>query len=312
MGRKTATLCKNVQGVFMYARTDWWTIAVLSAVILLVAGCNNEIIEYDAPAHPQRVISLAPAITETIYALELEDLLIGRSRYCVYPQAATELPEVGGLFDPNYELILRLEPDLVIGYPEHEKLREQLQGSGIPFLILTKQTIADIGKNFVQLAEHLGHRDRGVALSNNFNTELEELSNSVSSEDKPSVLVSVGRTTGEQTIREIYAAGETSYFAELVKMAGATYAYSGAAEFPILSSEAIIRLNPDVIIEISAGEDDEKAEQFLAPWQSLEDVSAVRTGSIYLVSAQYTVIPGPRLPLLLERFIAIIHGREQH
>ena len=83
---------------------------------------------------PERIISLAPNITETIYALDLGDKLVGATTYCTYPEAARAVPRIGGFGQFNYEAIVAARPDLVILHKEYETDKALLQGLGIPYL----------------------------------------------------------------------------------------------------------------------------------------------------------------------------------
>ncbi|MGH7280002.1 MAG: helical backbone metal receptor, partial [Polyangiaceae bacterium] len=103
------------------------------AVFLIAAGCSRSHAATDAGLDAKlRVVSLSPSTTETMFAIHAGDELVGRSRYCDYPPEARALPEVGGYTDPNFEAILALHPDLVIGArgPLGPPLEERLKSHG--------------------------------------------------------------------------------------------------------------------------------------------------------------------------------------
>ena len=113
------------------------TLALLIAVIFSIPEAS-EADEY------RRIVSLAPNITETLYAVGLGDAVAGVTRFCTWPPEALEKPEVGGLYDPNLEAIVALEPDLVLMLPAHEALEPMLDGLGIEYLAIPNETVGEI------------------------------------------------------------------------------------------------------------------------------------------------------------------------
>src|SRR5690606_134166 len=109
--------------------------------ILLIA-----VIAAPAQAAPQRIISLAPSVTETLFALGVGDRLVGVSSYCDYPDAAARIDRVGTFLQPNVERILIKRPDLVIAVPSpgNRAPVERLQALGIEVLVVNPERIADI------------------------------------------------------------------------------------------------------------------------------------------------------------------------
>ena len=133
---------------------------VLSIVLLLVAcghssnhssnqafkQSNNYTVTDDygrtvvVPATPQRVVSLSPAVTEIVYALGAEDILVGRTDFCEYPPEAATIPSIGGISNLNIEKILSLNPDLVIsGSMVGKKVTDQMDQMGVPMVCVVEK-----------------------------------------------------------------------------------------------------------------------------------------------------------------------------
>ena len=110
--------------------------------------------QVNVPDHPRRLISIAPSITETLYALGVGDRLVGDTEYCDYPQQAKSLPHVGALLNPSLEKIVALKPDLVLGTDEanRRETADQLERLGIPLYGVTANTV----EGTLQSLEDLG------------------------------------------------------------------------------------------------------------------------------------------------------------
>jgi len=109
--------------------------AVLLAGAILMVGCGGAVgvvaPEGDGSAAPRRIVSLAPSLTETLFALCLGDRVVGVTRFCVHPPEVDGLPKVGGHLDPNFEAIVSLEPDLVVAIPSSHESGLRLESLGI-------------------------------------------------------------------------------------------------------------------------------------------------------------------------------------
>ena len=112
-------------------------VAFLAGAVLIL-GCGDtadDVVPAAADdAAPQRIVSLAPSLTETLFALGLGDRVVGVTRFCAYPPEVLELPRVGGHLDPNFEAIVSLEPDLVVAIPSSRESGLRLESLGISVL----------------------------------------------------------------------------------------------------------------------------------------------------------------------------------
>ena len=127
---------------------------------------------------------------------------------------------------------------------------------------------------------------------------------------KPSVLMSVGRSIGSGSLEEVYIAGLKTHFNELLELAGGRNVFDNAEMiYPMVTAEGIINLNPDIIIDIVAETDSRNLskKEIIKEWHIVSDVNAVKNHKIFVLTNDYTVIPGPRIILLLQDFARIVH-----
>ncbi len=194
-----------------------------------------------------RVISLAPNITEMIYALGAQDALIGVTDYCVYPPEAQEKVRLGGHFNPNREKIISMQPDFVFSAPSRRDLEANLETTGIKVVFLPNSKISDILESIKTLGEQLGVPERAEELVDEIKGGLDELKQK-SPEERPSILYILGHPPG--VLREIYAAGPNTFLDEMIEAAGGrNVLYDSEVEYPLVSREVMIRRVPDIVID---------------------------------------------------------------
>jgi iron complex transport system substrate-binding protein len=252
-----------------------------------------------------RIISFAPSITETLFALGLGDRVVGVTRYCLYPPEAKEIPKIGGFYDPNYEAILTLQPDLVILLKEHIPLIEFLNKNGISYQTINNENVAGILESFHIIGNLCGKEREADTLADSLRRQL---SDTLRLATKPRVLLCIGRDNiGSGSVSKIYAAGPRTFYNELLVAAGGVnvYADSGMA-YPSLSGEGIVRLGPDIILDLTYPGESVTAEKMRADWDVLSMAPAVARRQVYCLSADYLTIPGPRIGKILDDFKGVL------
>ncbi len=259
-------------------------------------------------AAPRRIVSMAPSVTEMLFALELGDRVVGVTRYCNYPEEAARLPRVGGHLDPNLEAIVRLRPDLVVVLDEQQELAGALAKLAVPSVALGDSSVEQILDAIETLGAQCRATEAAEQLIDDLRTRMAAVQQRSAALPRPSVLVVIDRALDTGTIEDVYIAGRDAYFEQLIEMAGGRNAYRGPAiPYPVVSVEGIIRIAPEVIIDLAAGRDPDRAEQAMADWQRFPQIDAVARKRLYALTADYAVIPGPRFVLLLEALAERIH-----
>lgn len=248
---------------------------------------------------PRRVITLAPNLTEMVYTLGAEDLLVGVTQYCKYPPEAREKPKVGALVNINYERILELEPDLVVLLPSHAKVQGELERLKIRTVTIRTESIADIYAGLERLGKILGHEEAARRGVEELKVKLSSVgARHVSGDSRagppPRVLLVVGRNPG--TLQQIYACGSGNYLDEMIRLVGAVNALGETSSpWPVVSKEAILKMDPDVILDGSLLEGSAQTQDgsHMDAWKQLDSLGAVRKGRLVALRDEHLLAVGP-------------------
>jgi iron complex transport system substrate-binding protein len=257
-----------------------------------------------------RIIALAPSITETLFALGLGDRVVGVTRYCRYPPEATTKAKVGGYSDPSYEDMVRLKPGLVVMLSEHVAAKQLLSGFGIKVLVVDNADISGIVSSIMKIGRTCGVEQNAIKIVDNIENRMDRIKRRANGLPRPRVMVSLGRGMGSGQLQDIYIAGKNTFYDDMIILAGGVNAYNGTTvTFPQISMEGIYQLNPQIIIDMVPDLDGIKisTEKILAEWNRASKVDAVRNKRVYLFEEDYSVLPGPRFILLLEKMAKVIH-----
>ena len=271
--------------------------ACLAALFCLAAwthhACEDALRAPAPPASPHRIISLAPSVTETLYALGMGDKIVGITQFCAYPPEVRNKPHVAGFGEVNYEAVLRLRPDLVILPQDQAQNKKDLENLGLPVLTLDTRSMPGLMHTIEALGKATGYTSEAHAALAAINNSLAAAQLRAGERPKPKVLFSVMHAyQGLGYITEIHAVGKDGFYSELIRAAGGSKVYTGPLAFPCLSREAIIFLNPEIIIDsipASANLDAVRRD-----WQSLSSVSAIQNHRLYLFTDEADTVPGPR------------------
>jgi cobalamin transport system substrate-binding protein len=251
-----------------------------------------------------RIISLAPSVTETIFALGLGGRLVGVSTYCDYPPAANRIDRVGSFLAPNVEAIVAKHPDVIIAVPSpgNESPVETLRRLGMKVLLVDPQTVAEIEESFVTIGRELDHEAEARALVSRVERRMASVRARVAGAPARKVLMVVGQTP-------LIAAGAHTFQDELIRMAGGiNVAAAAGGTWPHLSLEFAIAAAPEVIIDTTMGNEERAgAAAALRFWKAFPSLPAVRDGRIYGYKAYQLLRPGPRIGEALSLIARFIH-----
>jgi iron complex transport system substrate-binding protein len=259
---------------------------------------------------PSRIVSLSPHITETLFALGAGSQVIAVTRYCDYPSEAIALPNVGGLLDVNIEAIVALKADLVILLSSQQSIQHQLNTLGISTLAVDSRTLNDIQSTIRAVGLATGHQQKATQLLTQMTEQIAAITLAVEPLTKPTVMISVSHSLGDNALHSVYIAGQQDFYNDLLQIAGGENVYQRAyPKVPHISLEGILNLNPDVIIDIFPEADDHSAslDVTYAQWMTLTSVKAVQNKQVHLIQADYATIPGPRVITLLKQLVSVLH-----
>jgi iron complex transport system substrate-binding protein len=255
------------------------------------------------PQPLKRIISLAPSVTETIYALGAQDRLVADTDVCNYPPAAQKLPKVGGPFTPNLEVIVSLKPDLVVvaaNSGNRKETADALDLLHVPTYATNAKTIDDVLNSIVKLGDVLGVGEQGRALSDSLRARLQDLHHRLENIVPTRVLFVVWQ-------EPLISIGQETYIADALRHAGAESVISTKQDWPKVSWEEVVRLQPAYLVFASAHP--EEITAMLAGVRNLpgwRDLKAVEENKIVIVSDAINM-PAPRLVDAIEELARHLH-----
>lgn len=273
----------------------------LLAVMLLTWSCGpggeEPAARKSSLTTPLRVISTAPSVTEIVFALGAGENLVGVSKFCEYPAEARSIPSIGGLLDPSREAIIRLDPDLVIVLEENLRFRDELAAAGYRVLAVDHKTIPGIVDSIETIGRACGREAQGQRLADKIRSRLAGYEEKISTRrNPPRILISVSRNAGNGSLGRITIAGQDGYYDEMIRLAGGVNAYSGNMRYPAVSTEGLLRMNPDLIIDLVPAYLESTVDEaaLLAEWKEAKGTRAWKTENIYIKSGDFWTVPGPR------------------
>jgi iron complex transport system substrate-binding protein len=262
-------------------------------------------------APPARIVSTSPSITETLFALGLGDRVVGVSQYCRFPPQVVKLPKVGTFLKPDAERIAALRPDLVVVHEVSEGVDRRLSALRIPFVIVARGTLASVFTSIRQMATAAAVPERGEALVANLERRLNALRSAGASAAQPRVLFIIGRRPG--TLTDLVAVGPGTYLDDLIAIAGGVnvMAIPGQPEYPRISMETVLRLDPDVIVDTVDMGETAAERQARGPinerlWRAYGNLKAVKARRLHAATTDALVVPGPRVVDAAEWIAAMV------
>jgi len=249
-----------------------------------------------------KIVTMAPSSGEVVFALGLGDQLVGVSRFAKYPPEVADIAKVGGYLDVDLEAIVRLKPDVVVLLKEQADLAKQLENLGMATLLLDHMSVEGILDSVSAVGERFDKLDEARALRESLESRIDAVRIRAQTKPDKRLLLSIGRELGVGKVTGVVAAGAGGYHQQLLEIAGYTNAYSGAENFPQLSREHLLRMNPEVIIDMVNLRDSKAngVENIMADWSSYPELSAVKNGKVFLLVGDAHFVPGPRFVSTLE------------
>lgn len=281
-------------------------VATLCCTVLIACGKTAPT---PAPsAERAGIITLAPHLTETVFALGQGNRVIAVGSFCDYPPEANDLPRVGGYIDPDLERITILRPSLLILPGKHEEVAAYAKIENIPVLNVHMDSLETIDEGIRTIADALGCPERGDALRAEIKQGLDKVQAAVAGRPRPKVLIITGR--GEHDLNSLFTVGGGSFVSEVVELAGGDNIFRDTSEaYFEASKETVVMKAPEVILEFHAGErlsDAEKAA-YIADWKGLPSLPAVGTDRIYIITEASALRPGPRVTEIAREIAGLLH-----
>lgn len=254
------------------------------------------------PDQPQRVISLAPSITEIVYAVDRGERLKGATIYSDYPREARKLPRVGSYVHLDIEKIVALKPDLCIAVKDGnpKETADRISDFGIPVYAVNPVDLDSVIKTVGLIGSLLNADARAAQVINDMEARIQRVENLVSTTPlRPRVFFQIG-------ISPIVSAGRDTFLHGLIQRAGGENLAGKLISYPRFTKEQVLGLNPDIIIITSMART-EVFDRVKQDWQTWQQVPAVRNNQIHIVDSNILDRPTPRMVDGLELLVRLVH-----
>lgn len=277
----------------------WWLLLIVFAAWIGLGGFllrprHAEAAFDKQPSHaPTRIVSVAPNLTEILFALGLDESIVGVTRDSDYPPAAARKPAVGTFWQPNIEAIIALRPGLVmtLDLEQQRGLTERLTRMGYRCLMLDISTVRDLFEAIPAVAAATGRRPQAEQVLGSMKAKMAAIRFAAAGKDKVKVLWVVQR-------EPLRVAGRTTFINEMIELAGGENAVGPTLHvYPPVGGEQIIAAAPQVIIEptMTGGDLREQHAQAVSYWRRYATIPAVANRRIYVIDGDLVSRLGPRL-----------------
>lgn len=286
----------------------------LGLVLLLALACKPS--PQDGPRDPasaidrdgtvvRRIVSLAPNITEILFALGAGDRVVGVTDFCNYPAEALDLPKVGGFVNPSVETILDLRPDLVVATPNvgNKAFVERLQAVGARVEVVQARNVDEIFPAIEAIARSVGLEAQGARLVSATRASLDRERSRTAALAPRKALFCI-------QVEPLLVAGPDSYPGNLLSLAGGeNIVPASAGVYPTFSLEAVVAGAPEAIIQslMDTREGASGSAALLAYWRRFPSIPAVRDDRVFMVPGDIVLRPGPRVAEGVAALISLLH-----
>ena len=243
-----------------------------------------------------RVISLAPSVTESVFAAGAGDRLVGVTTYCNFPAAAGSIEKIGDTQTPSIERIIALKPDIVLvsTASQLESFMQTLEQQSIAVYVTDPKGIGGVIENVRILGKLFGTDEQANKEAAGMEKRAALVDERINAGERPKVFVQISR-------EPLFTIGKDSFLTEIVERAGGDAVTKGVpTAFPKLSKETALAMDPEVIL-LSDSEDNRE------PNEVFRSSKAVRNGRVYRINADIISRPGPRLVDALEQIAGFLH-----
>jgi len=291
------------------------SVTLLSLVPVIAAGCQpksqpgtftddlGRAVRIDKV--PQRIISLAPSNTEILFALGLDDRIVGVTRYCNYPEGAKEKEIIGGFASPDLEKIIALKPDLIIAKGTLQKsLVTKLEEKGQTVFWLYPHSVNEILESFERIGKLAGSSAASQKLRKDVAARIKNVETNIKNipeQERPTVF----RVMGLDPPGTI---GGASFQTDVYRLAGGRNIFADTdKDYFELDLETLIKLEPDIIVV--CGENEEEAKRKIKDQEGWGELTAVKTDRIVVISCDLICRPSPRIAQTIENLAKEFHPR---
>ena len=245
-------------------------------VLAVFAACTKEADSPRESTDVERIVSLAPNLTELVYAVGAGDKLVGVSAWSDYPREVLELPVIGNAFTVDQEQLALAKPDLLLvwesGTPQH--VVDELRAIGYSVASIKTRNLDDVAEALLTVGKLTGHSEQAAAVAARYRDELSALRDEYAHREPIRVFYQVAA-------RPLYTINNEHYISELIALCGGTNIFSDLSELaPTIDVEAVVDRDPEVMLASTDAGDDAFNE-----WLRWPTIAANRFGNQFLLPA---------------------------
>lgn len=302
-------------------RRDWgwvmnalqrWLVLIISWLIPLLQVVPVSATPAEQPPTPcTRIVSLAPSVTEVVYALNLGSQLVGRTRFCRFPKEVEQKPVVGGFLDTSIEQIVTLKPTHLFFLEESSEVAAIVARFGVKTVALNHRTVAGIQESLARIGSECGVSVVADQVISRLRSEEQALREQMKGQVRLRTMVVVGRGPESGRNTPVYLAGSDGIYGDILQMIGARNVNTHrTVAVPTVSAEGLVALAPEAIIELASVDDGEQgAAERMRLWQAHQNLPAVAQGRVAVLTQDFVTIPGPRYMETARLFAEILSRR---
>lgn len=266
------------------------------SIILFLAGCERDVVEATDSKEglsKERIVSLAPSLTEMLFALGLGDSVVADTVYCETPEEARNLPKVGAWNDVNIEQVLSFHPTCIC-LPKTHPCRARFEQIGLSLCAIDGRSLDNVIGGIEVLGERFDRRDVATAIAKDMRDKLKALQEKHAGCRVLKVLVVVGRARGAGRVKDLTVVGDDGYFRPLLSILGCEIQPHGLGiPYPAMSIEGVMAISPDVVMEIAADCAADDGKEAMADWQvSFPELTSRK--AVFVFTDNYATVPGLR------------------
>lgn len=285
----------------------------LTLICFLTISCSEKVIEEDSlkliddvgreitvPRDVHKVLPLAASLTEVLYAIDAQDMVVGVTQNSDYPKEAFEKPIVNTWPSVNYEKIIELDPDVIFAVESLMSLQvaEKLESLGYPVYFFKYGSLEDIFNGIKKVGVLIGHEERAKDLSDSLSLRLSAICQPDSNGPRTMHLIALG---------PIYAHGVKSFVSDKIECAGGVnpVGQSSGLTNPQISREYILKINPQIIFGVDSVT---MQHSFFDKYPELKRIDAYKSWDVYNLEDYGHSRPSPRVVQSTEFMKAIIQN----
>lgn len=246
-----------------------------------------------------RIISISPALTETIYLLESEDKLIANTTYCIRPENAEYKEKIGNITDINIEKIIVLKPDLILAttMTRYEKIQQLIKLGYKVEIFYEPKNYNEVCGHFKRISILLNKEKKADEIIKNSNSFINEITQKIKNQNKYKVFIQIGKDP-------LFTVSKNSFINDYIELSGGINIAKDAIN-GLYNRESVIKSNPDIIIITEMGI---QAGEEIIVWKKFKSINAVKNNRIYVIDEYLVCSPNPLTFCSgLKEFIKIIH-----